>query len=1712
MTNQDPHVNDYKDGLNKDFNPESFPKTAYEDAHNLRLFTSEDGQSLGAVQNITGNRTSAVIGQPIIGMCQLRDKVVVFATDDSSEEGGEGFIYEVEFNFQDLGEIAVPTQGVNLVYSSPALKFSRLRPIEAIGIFENTNFQRVYFSDFENPTRSINIADPNVEELQVTALNFFPNPGVFRPVIDNISIGGNLRAGIYSYCYFFTSGGGNTTVISPISQQIHIVEADDNNAQNSQSYFGVPEILDDDFTTNKQVSIKIDLSDLPEDTYETISLVSVFLADFGELPQIAVVESDDITGNTDSITLVHTGNEGEEIVSSFEEFATGNVPFKTNKTFGIKDNILFCANIKGYDINVPQFIKEGLQTFRFRQNSNNTYLSVYRNPFNDETGTFFGTDATGTYDGGTGNTWLNDYQYKFQQDSGVLGGSGQFISYEFCLERMEGDSSPNTDAGLETYYNHNQSIQILDIDDDVDYLNRSFRDFSSPYKRVLRGYKRGEVYRFGIVFFNGAGASSSVQYIGDIKFPEISDTSSSPVGTTYGGQALYHFPISLSRGYDGSGDAGYVDLFSLGINFTVNLDQDFLTTNDITHYQIVRCKRTENDKSRLAQGVVNKWYLPSTNQDHPNTQNNSEVFYPVAEMLDIPGHLNRYYKNFGDVDEGIGMHSGFNSAPDAFGEQKGSFNYAAGNVSGANKEGLHGDMNIISSHVHDVQSGTGYDFHNNVFNPILPSNDRRTGIGYPGGSFLGEGPDDPDDQSPRRNIIETSVPYQSAASVECLMSFHCPEITFNHFVPTLSGGADFLRTVGLLSYTTKFNRFKDHQPFGLNGSGSGGEDSYKFDTHVVRAGKLRNFTQWGHTLYCIQENDGNGQSGVNNDRGTMERGTEDNNVGTARKKRRNYRPALGINGMLGADGQHELTYHYKKNEIERSERRIITKARQTSPLDALGNTPADFHLHPSNFEEIKDMQSIVPITYVHDPTVTVGDFVCKNLAFELGNVLVDGVEHTRMAKHGTNLLISTGTIEGANFHSHSYQNKHDNAGRFIGNHPSFEAMAGNKGKNLAGSAFLVEYVRRNTNQYGGQSETAVAANTFFTTSAPIKITETNATTGEVTVTASQNFKVFEGDTFVQFYEFMKNFWNNQYSKDDETSQNASAFNYDGSSTFETVVLPVESVINIELNAGATRFVPNDGKFHPDEDDFPTNHRMQEQFDSNGISNVLFNGTTKAFDYNPVFSEDQITKIFFADPPNFRPVSEFDVRTYYSNTKILGESVDAFTRFGLLNYRDIDPAYGAINRLLNLQDEIVTVQDDAIGVFLINTRELANAESGALITLGTGDGVQDFSYITTQNGGIHQYAAVVADGVAYVLDAKRKALVILKGTTAQDLSKALGMNSYFNDNIGGMMLLTKKQGGDNPLIGIGATLGYDTRNREVLISLFGNKYGYNLNNNYSYGPKRAFNAGTGTGLGLDGNIELLYMNGVPFDVTNLPVQAGGSPGIINVDGDAVNTPGDELTAYGEILESDITPLLPLPDFNSNLFDVLQNIDGNFESILPSTKIEGSTLVYSEAMGKFTSFYSFVPSQYLNGFRELMSVPNLLLGTDTERLFVHNEGDYGEFYGDVSDTSLTFIVNTGALLNKILRFIEYNCTVKDENGNVIQSAGLNRIRVENDYQDSSEVEIDQVHRFRKFRIKLPRDEEGGRFRGTFFKVSLFFDNSVNLSLTLQRIMSFFDIQTY
>lgn len=1655
MTNQDPHINDYKDGLNKDFNSESFPKTAYEDAHNLRIFTDGEGASLGAVQNVTGNKQianiSALIPEippdvRIIGICQLRDSIVVFLTDNTDLEGGHGYIVEVDFNFQTTNQTQTTA---TLIYDDEDLKFSRLFPIEAIGMFENPNFERVYFTDYENPTRSINIRDGLVNTYDPSALNFFPNPGIDRPVVDNISLGGALTPGIYSYAYFFTSAGGNTTVLSSVSQQIHIVADDDNQEDTTLTYKGIPESTDDDVITSKQVSIRVPLNNLPAGTYDSVSLVAIQVNDFGEVPIITKVSDTPIQGNTTEVFLTHTGLEtGGEIIV-FEEFVTENVPFKTNKTFGIKDNVLFCANIKGYDIQIPTEIKEGLKTYRYQLQSSFTHTDadgnpdVYNNPFNDESGSRFGLDDADY------GTWQNSYQFKYQQNSSVLGGTGQFISYKFTLERMEGDSSVNTGVSFKTSYNQNQPFETIDIDDGVSYVNRSFRNLASPYKRFLRGYKRGETYRFAIVFFNKAGAASTAQYIGDIKFPEISDTCGSTVGTTFAGTPLNHFPVSLARGFDGTtGGANnprYTDFFSLGLEFTVTLPDDFVLNNDISHYQIVRCKRKQTDKTRLAQGVISKWYVPSFGTDvggagdeiDAGVQDDPKLFYPIAEMQDVPGHLNRYRVH--DSDEGGGLFDQL--GPQDEGEYFESFEYDGLDCLTG---GISGQTFPFSARAPLASAVGAFTVNEDI------DQDPRTGIGYSGD---------------RRHLEETSVYYQSAASVPNVVSFFCPEITYNHFVPQLREGIDFLRTVGFLTYTTKFNRAENHVPWGT----AGNSNQYSVNTAIGP------YTQWGHSFYSNEED---------NDRGTIGAGTGPGFMGEFfSDNRKFFRPRLGAPGTN--NGTSHANYP-RYQEMNQSDRQMITKARQTSRLNCLTlhlNGHNNLHLSEHNFEEILSMKAIAPKTFANAPFTAVGDYKCRNLAYEVGNVHVEGAERTRMARHGTHLLCELGPISGTDAWGTD-----DGSGKFIANDARFNTLAGPFGRNLAGSAFLIDYTRRITNQYGGNGEQPVSANTFFATSAPIRLTETNAGTGEITALPAATGKVFEGDTFVTTYKFFKNFWNNQYSDDGTDLDQDAAFNDDNSSTFERVIIPIETTINTELNAGGDGF--EGGLFTQGPDTNPANYRLQEHKDVNGTSNVLTNGTTKAFDYKPVFTEDQITKLYFTEPPGFKPSNVFDVRTFYSNTKILGETDDAFTQFGLLNYQDIDPAYGPINRVLNLNDEIVTIQDDAIGVFLINTRELSASESGALITLGTGAGVQDFSYITTQNGGIHQYAAVVANGVAYVLDAKRKSLIILKGTTAQDLSKATGLNNFLNDNISGVMLLTKEQGGDNPLIGIGATMGYDQVNREVLTSLFTNKIGYNLNNAYGANAFRGINGTLGQ-VAFSPGVEVLFYNGNVFRIP---------------------TSSQNQALIGTGYDSSTLEDLFLPAFNAppEDWEALVDVATSDDYARPTEKAgDGSTFVFSEPLGKFTSFYSFLPALYSNHNRNLFSAP---LSTDADILYIHNEGNYGEWYNQVDDTSISFIVNTGPLLNKILRFIEYNCTVKDEDGNVIQSAGLNKIRIENDYQDSQEIAIDQVHRFRKFRVKLPRDAEGGRFRGTFFKISLFFDNSVNLSLTLQRIMSFFDIQTY
>lgn len=1556
MANQEPHVSSYEKGMHKDLNVESLPPNVYEDAQNFRLFTSGDGASLGGIQNVKGTKLVHNLpeGERVIGSTQLRDSLIIFTAQTSGTEGQTGKIYKVEFNFQN------ETIDVTLIYEAEGLKFSAAYPIEALAIFETRFIQRVYFSDFQNPTRVINIADPNVQDLPVGSLSMFPKPPVKKPNIANILGGGALPSGLYQYTYYLVTPGGQKTTTAPPSYQIHIV-SDSEEAGNTSQYDGDFTAPGETINSTKSVVVEVDTSTLTPGQYETIVFVAIYIPEFGADPTLYEFDNRLLTEDS-TILVTHTGS--EEIGNiPFEEFVSERYAFYTNKTFAAKDNILFVGNVKTPSFVLSPEISNGLLTKRYKADQT-TYNDPYINPFNDETGIAYGENLTGDY-----NYWAANYQYMFQQDGTTIGGQSQFVRYKFTLEQQWGSNNrfygniPNSGGD----YDYSLVPGITDT-------NKSFRNFASPYTRFLRGYKRGETYRFGIVFYSKVtGDPSPVYYIGDIKFPEMSQRFGTelpggemeiinPENLEATGQYFDHYAVSKK--------VPYVDksvLYTLGIQFDFNFPAEI--TDNISHFQVVRTKRTETDKTRLAQGVVNKYYNMNVNElrqadGGPNAYGRwgenetilgNILLCPIAEMTSVYGHLNRYSSHFNEeTDAGSGW----------WGEE--------------GKYGL-----------------------GHIFPPISQPSE----AGYDNG-------------------VSDSwyVYYQSMFSTSLVLSFYSPEISYEYNIPGFNRGQDYFKSVGLFADTVKQQS---------QGSGFGPDKWGSIK-------RLRPFEVGELTGYQA------------------------------------LRPYLGADSYNSGRFFKFETY----NNVADSEREFKTIARSTDRLDKLGiaDAPIPAHLLSQSEEKIKGWRILTGLEFRRQQPFNVEGLPIFKTAFETGNPFGYFTRQFRLAKDGKSLVaVLDGDIRDAD----DFFTK----GRFVGktlefdsqNNPDAEydydvAPSFDYNQPGEGNAFIVDYVRKLNEQYGGVGEDAVALNTFIACSDPIPSDVTNA-------------KIFQGDIFVTMYEFMKNFWNNDYSDGlvlEQPGQDdpESAWNGDNSSTYEVVTIPVETTVNIEIDSGT--------KFSEGSQLSGQSYRTQEYPSNPPRFNDTTGGRNRLFhEYDPVYSEEQVSKAFIPLPVG-QPTPEvnFDVRTYYSGTKQLGENLDSWSQYGLFNFKDIDTQYGPLNRLINFKDEIFGFQDNAVVSYQINTRELIASEQGSPLTLGTGAGIQDYMYLSTQYGSINQYGVLKTDNAIYFIDANRQKFFALAGKGVADLSETKGLNNYLRTNLKGMATLTRQQGGDNPLLGIGSHLGYDPVNKEILITVLGNKKGYNLDTNY--GLDNAF-----TGNTFSSEVEIIIVNGQLYTA----VQGA----------EFTNELSETFLELAQ--DSVITPLQPLPRPVTRFTNSISNL-------YRARNIDGFTAVFSEPLTVFSSFYDQVPVHYAIGNRKVLSPDP----QESNQLHLLDSGDYGRFFSmDPKDSSITVTVNGQPLINKILRFIEYNSIVKD-NDDLIQELGLTSIRIFNDYQDSGIIQLDarQKRRFRKWRVKLPRDQKSnnqlGRFRGTYFNVTFYFDNSVNLSLMLERLVSHFDIQMY
>ena len=584
----------------------------------------------------------------VIGYADLRDSIYLFTTDydggTPDADGGPGQIWKLDI------DPAVQTvlgwePYIECIYSREScMNFTKQHPIEALGRYEKIDIQGIYWTDFFNPPRKLNVANPDAMATPCEFLDLAPKTGFQIPILDSILPGGQLNAGVYQLAYRYKSYEGLVTDWSPLSNLVPIYDNRDTNPFCRIQGTPYDTTTQTGGTTSKKIRWQLNGLDI---SFELIELAAIYHID--NIPgNVQIYSFAELANGLPNVIVEHTGSEDQIPISSLE-FTTGiGATFEKVKTLDSKDNKLFFGNI----VNTTFHVEYDARSYRF----DNTQVSELDslndlpvfingaapyvpgpgqtaidlvpkehdaiNPFNDE-------------NPATNANWFTNDQYQFQADGVTLGGTGHNVSYRFIVDQDEGDvvdSAIDPTAGSTFFATNNctgynptptrscfvnpgtflTGSRNLSIPNQVYNMNGTYNSYKSPFKwSIYGGYARGETYRFGILFYNNKGQASFVNWIGDIKIPfNYSSGAGNPLGdfavstwvpNQLGGPSFAMWGSTYQQ-------YGTVWLNNIGLEFTVNLDPATsgidLNALEITGFSIVRCERTERDKSKFGTALV----------------------------------------------------------------------------------------------------------------------------------------------------------------------------------------------------------------------------------------------------------------------------------------------------------------------------------------------------------------------------------------------------------------------------------------------------------------------------------------------------------------------------------------------------------------------------------------------------------------------------------------------------------------------------------------------------------------------------------------------------------------------------------------------------------------------------------------------------------------------------------------------------------------------------------------------------------------------------------------------------------------------------------------------------------------------------------------------------------------------------------------------------
>ena len=152
----------------------------------------------------------------------------------------------------------------------------------------------------------------------------------------------------------------------------------------------------------------------------------------------------------------------------------------------------------------------------------------------------------------------------------------------------------------------------------------------------------------------------------------------------------------------------------------------------------------------------------------------------------------------------------------------------------------------------------------------------------------------------------------------------------------------------------------------------------------------------------------------------------------------------------------------------------------------------------------------------------------------------------------------------------------------------------------------------------------------------------------------------------------------------------------------------------------------------------------------GMGTATVNIEKDAYTYNTVFSRQPNLLKFQAKPNNLNENQIFDSRILSSRRKYNGESVDNWLVFDPSEFIDLQNKYGPINKLINFGNQIICLQDSAIGIASVDEKAIAqDVNTPGTIILGTGGILKRYDYVSTSSGTKHQSSVVKTPTAIYI---------------------------------------------------------------------------------------------------------------------------------------------------------------------------------------------------------------------------------------------------------------------------------------------------------------------------------------------------------------------------